>query len=183
MPKVSLADLSQSSMTPIPADIYSVEIIKAEVKTAQGEGKKPTLRTTCEIIDPPSVEVAGKTIICAGRKLFLRAQSIDPSLDWGLPLIVERLQLTNFPFDEKFPNGDIDTDNWTWVIGHRFQIMLTCVEQFFTRKPRADEIADGKTGDILLLDEDGKPFSRGFQIDAQWSDIVRPYKGNAPRKF
>lgn len=184
MPVIPKESMVLGGRTPLPLNRYSAEIKKAEVKTGRKEGAQPTLRISCEIIGPPSVEVNGLTYAAAGRWFNFMPNSIDPSVNWGLGRVQQGLEKSEFDFKKFNPAGDIDTDAFHVLVGHKFDIKLQTKEEFETRPCMAGErteVSVGGEGHVYIRNARGEKLSKGHYVynekgvNPGWDDIVGPY--------
>lgn len=173
-----------SGNTPILSDVYDVQITEATVKVGKKEGAQPTLRCTCEIINPPSVVVAGRTYATAGRKFFMMPNSIDPSLGYGLGQIQAGLEKSKFDFTKFNPEGELDTDMFVALVGHKMSMALCSKEEFYTRPATAGETPEvdvnGEACIFLKDPKTGEKLSKGHFIvnnrgqSPGWGDVIGP---------
>jgi hypothetical protein len=171
----------------LPEGIYGVEIKSAEVKVGQKENARPTLRIEAEIIAPLSIEVAGETHKVAGRKVFFMPCLVDPSLDYGLGVIIKGLQVSGFPFEKFGADGDVDDEKFHVLAGHKMQMHLSSYEDVLTRAATQAELrADPSKTRHPLKDLNGNVISHGWKICSPtkskgeyqspgWQNVVGPF--------
>lgn len=172
--------------SPLPEGIYGVEILSAEVKVGQKEGARPTLRVEAQIIAPLTVEVAGEVHKVAGRKVFFMPCLIDPSLDYGLGVIIKGLQISGFDFQKFGADGDINDEKFHVLAGHKMQMHLSSYEDVLTRAATSAELREDPSKTRLpLRDLNGQLISHGWKICSPtkskgeyqspgWQNVVGP---------
>jgi len=168
----------------IPEGIYGVEIVAAEVKIGQKEGARPTLRVDAIIIEPSSVVVGGHTHQVIGRKFQFMPCLIDSSVDYGLGAIIQGLQTSNFNFDKFGADGEVDTEKFHVLSGHRMQMHLSSYEDVKSRPATDDELRANPTQRrVPLKDLHGNTISGGWFVCSPkkskgefvspgWADVI-----------
>lgn len=177
--------------TQIPESVYGVKILAAQVKTGQKEGARPCLHIDAEIIAPLAVEVGGDVIKVAGRRFNFMPCLIDSSVEYGLAVIYRGLQASDFPFEKFGADGDIDTDKFSVLIGHKMQMHLSSFEDVKRRAATEEELrANPAQRFVPLTDLKGQKISGGWRIcspkrdkngeakSPSWEEVVGPYDGD-----
>lgn len=172
--------------TQLPEGTYGVMIETAEVKVGQKANARPTLRVSCKIIAPESIEVAGETHSISGRKFDLMPNLIDPSVDYGLGKILQGLKSSGFDFGKFGADGEVDDEKFHVLTGHKMQMHLSSYEDVRYRDANPAELAADPTKKrVPLKDLDGQVISGGWKICSPrlnkgehvspgWEDVVGP---------
>lgn len=187
MPVIPKNEVILGGRTPLPEGIYGVEIVSAKVEVGRKEGARETLRIEAKIISPEIIEVAGNNHSLVGRQVYFMPCLIDSSVEYGLGVIIKGLNTSQFNFEKFGAGGDIDTDNFKCLVGHKMQMHLSSYEDILTREATVSELqADPTKRRYPLKDLKGNPISNGWKICSSrkskeeakspgWDDVVGPF--------
>lgn len=160
----------------IPTGVYTIRITKMEKTKSKSSGNL-MIKTSGEIIDPPSVEIGDKTVAVAGRKPRDWYNILNPESNFGVGRLIEGLTRGGLvPAEvQELPEGELfDDENLQPFIGKCLQMTVRCTPKFLMRPPTEAERAEGKKEYQQLTGKDGKPLSQGFQLETDWSMVVGP---------
>lgn len=176
---IPLAELNLGSYGPVPANVYTVRVIKASIATSNRPNARPTLRTQVEIIDPVAGDYKGQRVALAGRKVDMAANRVDNDDEYGIGRVIGALKASLFPM-EKILTGDgqgiIVEKLPVALVGHMFDISLSSEPEFAKRVE-----ADGT--ETILRDPSGAEVITGHKVAAWWNNVRGPASvevGNIP---
>lgn len=187
MPRFKRSDILMGGLFELPRDRYTARIL--EVKSSTSEKGNPTARLTCEIIAPEQLQIGDQNYNLAGRRFWPMPVLLDPTVDYGLGVLIKFLDDTGFDYTKFNPEGEIDTDRLDVLVGHTFDVQLSSREQFRERASTAEEVAElqkdkakaflvanaevGKYS-VYMTDGAGERLSKGWQIQCRLDDVLGP---------
>lgn len=163
--------------TAFESDTFTVRITKnSKGKSSAGN---PMLTTEIEIVDPPTAKAVGSTarVALAGQKVRLFGM-LNPGESWGLAKLITGLktaglapqEVMGLPKDVEF---DDDAQLLNNYVGKTFRMILQCEARPLMSTLTPEQKAAGEKP-VQLKDQAGKPLTNGYQIKADWQQVVGP---------
>lgn len=175
--KIPVAETPSSQGGYIPEQTYRVRITDTKYTSANSTGN-PMTTLSCEVIEPESVEVNGKTLTTAGKNFQMFLVHNFEKAGWGSQEeVLGFCQRLGVDVGEAY-----DTDlHEEYFKGFEFDIILRAKEEVkrYTQGPKRGQ---------PLLDGEGKEIKSEMRINARPSDVLencRPVKNQevADRPF
>ena len=169
--------------TEIPNGVYTVRI--TDMKWRLSSSGNPMIEAAGEIVYPATVEVNGKTIQVAGRKLRNWYNLLDPSSPYGAARLIEGLtraglnKLQDLPEGVLFDDGENNPRALEVFKGAELNMMVRCSPRKCMRPPTMEERQRGITDYQPIKDPNtNEDVVLGYQLETDWSQVVGPADKN-----
>lgn len=166
--KISSANIRTNAGGFIPEGLYRARCVSSKFTPKNSSGQ-PMTTLDCEIIEPESLDINGKTVIVAGRKFNLYLIHNVERTGWASQEQVMRfcskLNVDLGTDDAGEPEYDTDLHK-EYFHGMEFDIVLKAEEDVKRYAPEPGQRV-GKP----ILDGEGKEISNGWRITANPDDV------------